>query len=542
MKRITDKLCIGVLLPFFLSTYGCVNQNGSAKVDPIVGVIVKPVTETKFFGVNLKGEKKKFANRPDFAELYAQLVVSAEITGDLGGPDAELIRDRAKAFFGISDLTSVSTSIDIEVDGLKVPTIIPFSFTYDTSTRQWNPNFSDLAFTPWVRLKPGTAFKINLHDFASNRSTITTGSDFLGLVTSVAPAFGGSGWLVSEASKPALTDAANAIQSRFMSDLSPSVKNNYSTIIRPLQENTKSIVAHVTDIKGNKIVDITFEIKLANTLLKGALSPDPKSADDIIVKNLFNGNPDALTYLQLTGKDGNLNKILPGSQSWEFLKSTDKNIFVKACQNMKSELTSEYEFATIDRLAVLGDIISTKTSYLLDSKLFSNLSCPTEQDKAILKKIGFELVPFNRKITVTEKQLNQLAKLIKGADKNVVDDVSAMFYDQVMFRDCRDNDDCDKIEPEIVSNQQIVDILSELKADHFGCKGSITDTVGSNIGVTVAFSQKNIINGQEKSSNYVFEGRSKSNSYIDEGISYLRLRKAKIGDKDFTCKDIESSN
>jgi len=502
------------------------NCNGGADKPNAVSPL-SPQPPPQIYGVNLTGQVTTYTVKPDFAELYAQIEVSAAILHPLSGPSAESDWARFASFVGIANLQSVSTGIDISVDSLNLPTVVPFSYSYNSGTHAWTSNFSNSYHTPWVRLKAGTSFNITVHDVASNNSNITTGADFINFVSTDGPALGGASWAISATALPVLQTAADAVQGKLQTLFTKTVTNTFSTQIQPLNNGINGIVTHITDLQGQALVDVTFRVKLANTLIKGPLAVDPAKASDVNVVNLFSGDPEALTKLQTTGISGPIKATLTALAEWPTLKSTDENAVVQACQSLKSDLETIYEYNQIDRLILLADSLYGYSNYRTDPTFFNNATCPTADDKAFLKMIGFELTPLTRKPTVTSAQLNELAQLTKGGAASVVADVQSMFAPQVIFTDCRASNPC-AADPTIMVPSDITDTLIGMNATHFGCQDRIRTPDGTRTGVNVAFAVG--------SDNYVFEAWGKT--YVDDGIAKLQLRKAVSGDHKYDCSAI----
>jgi hypothetical protein len=513
--------------------------------DPVVPIPTtsggqKAAASTSYFGVNLTGSVTSFATRPDFDGLYARLHITAKIVNPLAGPQDESDWTRAASVFGVNKVDSTGVSVDVTINGVQVPTVIPFTYNYDSATHTWTPHLSVASDTPWVSLAAGTTFGITFKNVAATQSKITTGTDVVGMVGTFGAAFAPGTWVVSDAAKPALLSAISAIQTKFDTLFTSKVVNDVAIPMSPRSDGIKSVVFHVAGLKGAQVVDIQIDVQLSSTLLRGPLPTDPTSAADVVTSGIFAGDPEALSKIQVTGGNTQtMAALLPGSAEWVGIQSKDIVTFKHECQQMKALLETHYGYNRLDRLVLLADILAGYTDYSTDPQFLSNPTCPTDEDKTLLASAGFPIKDLTNPVHVSSDQLDDLAGLVRPAvvkswTADVLADkkksVQSLFASHVLLIDCRAKANCDGIDPTIVASSDLVGLLMQLQADHFGCKDPLVSSNHQQTGVKFAF----VVAGDTQ--NYDFEGWGTSD--VEKGIAKVRLRRAVTGDNTWECKPL----
>jgi len=359
-------------------------------------VISKPVG----IGISKLRNIQKFKEHPLGYYYYGQLLIEPELSMNaVKGPEskellahvAELFHDHRKNF---------GLSVTPIVDGITLPDIILFTYSYDSSRQSWTTTLNENPRTGMVLLTPSTELKFKFKYISIDDRDFSK-------ITDITSLFNGGAWILSKASKPMI----DMISGRIGDILSNSVTTTVTNSFVPVSDGIKSVSYQVKTKDAKALATVKFSVLLSSSVVSGnSVDADingiPK-ADKFM--NPLNAIKTDITSNFTLYDD--LNRVVALNR---FNQIKNPRNFREMCRTVLNQLET-YGLNQFDRLNAFSQILDG-TDFTRNPQLYTS-GCLLNHEFQRLKEMGIPLnpveIPSYNKIIITSKVLNMLAGYMK---------------------------------------------------------------------------------------------------------------------------------
>jgi hypothetical protein len=371
------------------------------EIAPVV-IIKKPVG----IGISKLEKVERFKENPFGYYYYGQLLIEPKLSMNavkgvqsksLLTHVAELFHDHRKNF---------GLSVTPIVDGVILPDIILFTYSYNSRTQSWTTTLNENPRTGMVLLTPSTELQfkfkyisINERDFAKIKE-----------ITSL---FNGGSWILSKASQPMI----NMISGRIGDILSNSVATSVTNAFVPVSDGIKSVSYEIQTKDAQALATVKFSVKLSSSVVSGQV--DVNHMNTIPKADKFT-NPLNVMRTNLTSAYtlyDDLNRAIPLNRFSLLKRSRD---FRDMCRNVLNELDT-YGLNQFDKLNAFSQILDT-TDFTRNAKFYTS-GCLLNHEKHRLKEMGIplelEVVPTHAHVIIDDTTLDMLAGYMKSPKANI---------------------------------------------------------------------------------------------------------------------------
>jgi hypothetical protein len=387
-------IILGLGLLFFS---GCNPEPPPPKPVDDLGVVSKPVG----IGISKSRNIQKFKEHPLGYYYYGQLLIEPELSMNAvkGVASKELLAHVAELFH--SHRTNFGLSVTPIVDGITLPDVILFTYSYDSSTQSWTSTLNENPRTGMVLLTPSTELKFKFKYISIDDRDFSK-------ITDITSLFNGGSWILSKASKPMI----DMISGRIGDILSNSVSTTVTNSFVPVTDGIKSVSYQVKTKDAKVLATVKFSILLSSSVVSGnSVDADinriPK-ADKFM--NPLNAIKTDITSNFTLYDD--LNRVVALNR---FNQIDNPRDFRKMCRTVLNQL-ERYGLNQFDRLNAFSQILEG-TDFTRNPQLYTS-GCLLNYEFQRLKEMGIPLnpveIPSYKKVTITSKTLDLFAGYMKS--------------------------------------------------------------------------------------------------------------------------------
>jgi hypothetical protein len=340
---------------------------------------------------------------PKIQNLYSRLDITLKVcTGSTLSSQDRNALSKLLNFVGVTNAKSFAAKLAITGDaqgGIKLPDLVPFSYSYDESKSSYTVGTVGSAETPW---QVTSTWDIG-YTYAANRSmAINTANLFKGIATTIAGA-GSSTAILSPAANAYLAVGDSVLQ-RVATSFFTAVDNGSDQYKLDIlaQRPERAIIYRFQDLSGRPLAGVKLSLQFTSTLANqyatnaaNVASIDP-TVDTIPVPQ-FSGLPPILSVSIGGPLAGTLQQAIAKETSYQNLlratTSTSASSFAADCDALEGALQSVYGLNPYDTALTMAQFLAYNTAYLT-SKTFYASGC--FRNRPLLKSMGilaFETPP-----------------------------------------------------------------------------------------------------------------------------------------------------
>ncbi len=387
-------------LSFLLLVFSaCVDPKPKPTVKPVdnLGVVSKPVG----IGISKLRNIQRFKEHPLGYYYYGQLLIEPELSMNaVKGPESkELLAHVAELFH--DHRTNFGLSVTPIVDGITLPDVILFTYTYDSSTQSWTTTLNENPRTGMVLLTPSTELKFKFKYISIDDRDFSK-------ITDITSLFNGGSWILSKASKPMI----DMISGRIGDILSNSVTTTVTNSFVPVSDGIKSVSYQVQTKDAKALATVKFSVLLSSSVVSGNsvdsnINRIPK-ADKFM--NPLNAIKTDITSNFTLYDD--LNRVVALNR---FNQIENPSNFRAMCRTVLNQLET-YGLNQFDRLNAFSQILDG-TDFARKPQLYTS-GCLLNYEFQRLKEMGIPLnpvaVPSYKKVVINAKVLDMFAGYMKS--------------------------------------------------------------------------------------------------------------------------------
>jgi hypothetical protein len=389
----------GVILGLSLLVFSACNPKPKPPIEPEVntGVVSKPVG----IGISKLLNVKKFKEHPLGYYYYGQLLIEPELSMNaVKGPESkELLAHVAELFH--DHRTNFGLSVTPIVDGITLPDVILFTYSYDSSSQSWTSTLNENPRTGMVLLTPSTELKFKFKYISIDDRDFSK-------ITDITSLFNGGSWILSKASKPMIDMISGRIGDILSSSISTTVSNSFV----PVSDGIKSVSYQVQTKDAKALATVKFSVLLSSSVVSGNsvdanINRIPK-ADKFM--NPLNAIKTDITSSFTLYDD--LNRVVALNR---FNQIKNPSNFRQMCRTVLNQLET-YGLNQFDRLNAFSQILDG-TDFARKPELYTS-GCLLNYEFQRLKEMGIPLnpidVPSYNKVVITSKTLDMFAGYMKS--------------------------------------------------------------------------------------------------------------------------------
>jgi hypothetical protein len=218
-----------MVLTIMILLHGCTKEpkpTNTTTESTTPTVVNKPVG----IGISQIGRANRYKTDPYGYYYYGQLLIEPKLSiSAVQGPESkELLEHVAELFHDHKE--NFGLSVTPIIDGITLPDIILFTYSYDSSTKSWKTTLNENPRTGMILLKPTTELKFRF-------KYISISSRDFSKITEITSLFNSGGWILSASSKPMIDMITGRISDILSSAVSSTVTNSFV----PVADGIKSV-------------------------------------------------------------------------------------------------------------------------------------------------------------------------------------------------------------------------------------------------------------------------------------------------------------
>ncbi len=340
----------------------------------------------------------KFSSQPNLKNLYARLVYEVQLcTGNSLSSQDEKAVEKALNFLKITAARSFAAKLSLTGDGqggIKYPSIVPFSYSFDESSKKYSAETISKGVIPW---QVTNAFEVQYLYNANKNVSINTATLFSDIVTAAAGA-GGITALLSPAANAYLSVGKTVLDDLAQSVFAAINTDDNSFHFDMLQDSDRRLYYRFRDLSNHPLAAVRLTVAFTNSIAN-PVPVDPLKDDSAHVPQ-FNDAIQNILIVGIGGPSGGqtlLQAISKETSYQDILKATADTTaqsFQSSCDDLESKLQTTYGLNDFDTSLTMGQILSQENTLYLNVKKFYNSGCFRHRD--VLKTMGitvFEHAP-----------------------------------------------------------------------------------------------------------------------------------------------------
>ena len=392
-------------LSFLLLVFSaCVDPKPKPPVKPVNISVDNSEVVSKPVGIGISKLRKiqRFKKHPLGYYYYGQLLIEPKLSMNAvkGSESKELLAHVAELFH--DHRKNFGLSVTPIINGITLPDIILFTYTYDSRTQSWTTTLNENPRTGMVLLTPSTELKFKFKYISIDDRDFSK-------ITDITSLFNGGSWILSKASKPMI----DMISGRIGDILSNSVTTTVTNSFVPVSDGIKSVSYQVQTKDAKVLATVKFSVLLSSSVVSGngvgsnSINTIPK-ADKFM--NPLNAIKTDITSNFTLYDD--LNRVLPLNH---FNQIENPRNFREMCRTVLNQLET-YGLNQFDRLNAFSQILDG-TDFARKPQLYTS-GCLLNYEFQRLKEMGIPLnsieVPTYNKVVINAKVLDMFAGYMKS--------------------------------------------------------------------------------------------------------------------------------
>jgi hypothetical protein len=362
-----------------------------------VDVVSKPVG----IGISKLAEIEHFKKNPLGYYYYGQLLIETELSSHafVGFESKTLLAHVAELFH--EHRKNFGLSVTPIINGITLPDIILFTYSYDSRTQTWRTTLNENPRTGMVLLTPATELK-----FKFKYISIDT-RDF-SKITDITSLFNSGSWILSKASEPMIKMIGGRIGDILSNALSSTVTNSFV----PVSDGIQSVSYQIKTKDATALANVKFSVLLSSSVVSGQI--DIENINSIPNADKFT-NPLSVIRTDITSSYtlyDDLNKAVSLNR---FFHIKEADFFRDSCRNILNELDS-YGLNQFDKLNAFSQLLDG-TDFVRNPKLYTS-GCLLNHEFQRLKEMGIPLIamekPDEEKVIIDSKTLDLLVGYMKS--------------------------------------------------------------------------------------------------------------------------------
>ena len=357
-------------------------------------------------GINQIGKIEKYAQHPNGYYYYGQLLIEPSLKKlAVSGPEsktflshvAELFHEHKKDF---------GLSVTPIIDGVTLPDIILFTYSYNSSTKNWTSTLNRNPRTGMVLLTPSTELKLKFRYISINSRDFST-------IQNLTELFTGGNWILSASSRPMIDKVIGSISTILSSSVSSSVTHTFM----PVQDRVKSLTYQINTKNHDELANVKFSVVLLSSVVDGHIVDNDMNkiphADNFMnpLKTIKMDLNSEFTLYDLLDKREALNR---------FSQIKNPAYFRDKCRSILNNIEG-YGLNQFDRLNAFSQILNL-TDFSRDPKLYTS-GCLTTSEFERLESMKIPIVappaPVSHHVLIDEQTLNSLIGYMKSPKANI---------------------------------------------------------------------------------------------------------------------------
>ena len=408
-------------LSFLLLVFSaCVDPKPKPPVKPVVPleeIVSKPVG----IGISKLNKVQRFKEHPLGYYYYGQLLIEPELSMNAvkGVESKELLEHVAELFH--DHRQNFGLSVTPIIDGITLPDMILFTYSYDSSTQRWTTTLNENPRTGMVLLTPSTELKFKFKYISIDDRDFSK-------ITDITSLFNGGSWILSKASKPMI----DMIGGRIGDILSNSVTTTVTNTFVPVSDGIKSVSYRVQTKDSKLLATVKFSVLLSSSVVSGNsidenINKIPKA--DKFMNPLNAIRTDITSNFTLYD---DLNRVVPLNRFSQISNSSD---FRDMCRTVLNQLET-YGLNQFDRLNAFSQILET-TDFTRNPQLYTS-GCLLNYEFERLKEMGIPLnaieQPTYNNVVIDSKVLDMIVGYMKSplANRGHINQLLSIFTPNII--------------------------------------------------------------------------------------------------------------
>jgi hypothetical protein len=379
--------------------------------------IVKPVTDTVEenstisiplgIGISQIGEPIYYAQHPNGYYYYGQLLIEPSLAKiAVSGPASKTLLSHVAELFH-EHKENFGLSVTPIVDGMTLPEIILFTYSYDSRTKSWTTTLNQNPKTGMVLLSPSTSLSFKFR-------YISVDSRDLKSITSLTNIFTGGQWILSASARPMIDRVIGTVNNILSNSISSSVTHTFV----PVQDAVKSLTYQINTKSSEVLAKVKFSVLLSSSIVDGHLV-DNDNINTIPTADNFM-NPLKTIRVDLNSAFTLYDALDKQEALTHFSQIKEPSLFRDKCRSILNTLEG-YGLNQFDRLNAFSQILNL-TDFSRKPNLYtSGCLTPSEFKRLEVMKIPIPAPPppVTHHITLNEKKLNILVGYMKSPKANI---------------------------------------------------------------------------------------------------------------------------